>query len=108
VELEGSCKNIEQAVADSRQGVLLQLGDWTWDLYSVKDKLKKINVTFGILIPKGKFTHDSCKRNIKIKASFNGSTGGQMGQGWHGTNSQIYILLLKLNENHELDIDFLV
>jgi hypothetical protein len=27
---EGSCKYIEQAVADSRQGVVLQLGCWAW------------------------------------------------------------------------------
>jgi hypothetical protein len=96
MELEGSCNNIEQAVAEGRQGVLLQLGDWTWGLYPVKDKLEKMNVRFGILITKGKFTHDSCKRNIKINVSFNASTGGQMGQGWHRTNSQIHIFLRKV------------
>jgi hypothetical protein len=28
--MEGSCKYIEQAVSDSRQGVVLQLGGWAW------------------------------------------------------------------------------
>jgi hypothetical protein len=27
---EGSCEYIEYAVADSRQGVVLQLGGWVW------------------------------------------------------------------------------
>jgi hypothetical protein len=39
--LEGSCEYIEQAVADSRQGVVLQLGGWAWgyQLLTVKNKL---------------------------------------------------------------------
>jgi hypothetical protein len=28
--MEGSCEYIEAAVADSRQGVVLQLGGWAW------------------------------------------------------------------------------
>jgi len=26
----GNCEYIEQAVMDSRQGMVLQLGDWVW------------------------------------------------------------------------------
>ena len=37
--MEGSCECIEYAVADSRQGVVLQLGSWTryQQLLTVKD-----------------------------------------------------------------------
>jgi hypothetical protein len=29
-DMEGSCEYIEWAVADSRQGVVIQLGGWAW------------------------------------------------------------------------------
>jgi hypothetical protein len=29
-DMEGSCEYIESAVADTRQGVALQLGGWAW------------------------------------------------------------------------------
>ena len=28
--MEGSCEYIEKAVADSRQGMVIQLGGWAW------------------------------------------------------------------------------
>jgi len=30
LDAEGSCKYIEQAVTDSQQGVVFQLGGWAW------------------------------------------------------------------------------
>jgi hypothetical protein len=29
-DMEGKCEYIEQAIADSRQGVMLQLEGWAW------------------------------------------------------------------------------
>jgi len=28
--MEGSCKYVEEAVVDSQQGMVLQLGGWAW------------------------------------------------------------------------------
>jgi hypothetical protein len=41
--MDGSCEYIEYAVAGSRQGVALQLGDWAWgqQLLAAKNKLVK-------------------------------------------------------------------
>jgi hypothetical protein len=39
--MEDTCENIEKAVADSRQGVTLQIEGWAWglQLLTVKTKL---------------------------------------------------------------------
>jgi hypothetical protein len=48
----------------------------------------------------GRFIYDSRRRNIKIQVKFDGSTGCQMGQGWHRTRRRMYNFLW--NENCEL------
>jgi hypothetical protein len=42
--MEGTCEYIEEAVADSRQGVVLQLGGWTkcWQLLTGKTRFVNI------------------------------------------------------------------
>jgi len=44
--MEGSCKYIESAVVDSRQGVVLQLGGWVrfYQLFIVKTSLVMVQM----------------------------------------------------------------